>query len=133
MICSMIQNHKTKDQALTRVSLEGRRIDHAFPGYRHLSADVAVPDGFFAALAHAKELSRGVDFARFDFLVDGPRVWAGEITVFPAAGYADLRPEETALVTDVWDLRNSWFFTRNADNNDWLTNAYLSRFAPASA
>ncbi len=133
MICSMIQNNKTTDQALTRISLEGRRIEHTVPGFRHLSSDVAVPEGFFAAMAHAKDLSSAVDFARFDFLVDGPRVWAGEITVFPSAGYADVRPEELALVNDVWDLRNSWFFTRDADKNDWLTNAYVRRFASATA
>ena len=43
-------------------------------------------------LALCGPLSRGVDFLRVDFLVDGDTAWAGELTPYPGGGRQDLEP-----------------------------------------
>ncbi len=67
---------------------DGRRFldpdetpDHALP------ADFELPPSFRRAVEHARILSRGIDYARFDFLADRERVYFGEITFYPASGY----------------------------------------------
>jgi hypothetical protein len=54
-------------------------------------------------LAHTGPLSRGVDFVRVDFFVDGDAVWAGEITPYPGGGRQDLEPRSWIdWLGDVW-------------------------------
>ncbi len=57
--------------------------------------------------AWATPLSRGVDFLRVDFLVDGDAVWAGEVTPYPAGGRQNLEP----AAWDGW-LGAVWHATR---------------------
>ena len=55
----------------------------------------------------ASQLSRGADFLRVDFLVDGDAVWASEVTPYPAGGRQNLEP-------GTWDrwLGAVWHATR---------------------
>jgi hypothetical protein len=73
----------------------------------------ALPRTFARAIACAEALSRGVDYARYDFLTDGEELYAGEITVYPWAGLARASPEgrlgHDTIVNPHWDLRKSWF------------------------
>jgi hypothetical protein len=85
---------------------------------------VADPEAFRAACEAARELSRGVDYARFDFLAVGPRIHAGEITVFHQAGYRAYGPRLAALLDGVWDLRASHPLRGAAPGAGWLTRAY---------
>jgi hypothetical protein len=54
-----------------------------------------------------------VDYARFDFLVVGERLFAGEITVYPGGGLDNAT--KFAAYNDAlnpgWDLRQSWFLS----------------------
>lgn len=59
---------------------------------------IARPANFERMLAIASQLSTGFDFVRVDlYNVDG-RIYFGELTFTPMAGYLKLRPES-------WDLK----------------------------
>jgi hypothetical protein len=77
--------------------------------YAKVPEDVPAPPAFRQAGAAARVLSAEVDFARFDFLARGNRLWAGEITVFPSAGYAEFVEPALSLVMGVRDPRDAWF------------------------
>jgi hypothetical protein len=84
------------------------------------------PPRFAEAVAAARLLSREVDFARFDFLADVSGLWAGEITLFPAAGHGVLEGDLRALVLGTWDLRDSWFLREGAARRGPLARAYAA-------
>lgn len=54
--------------------------------YCELPAGFVPPPEFHRAVEAARALSRGVDYARFDFLAGNSGLCMGEITVYPAAG-----------------------------------------------
>ncbi|MEX0802093.1 MAG: ATP-grasp fold amidoligase family protein [Candidatus Binatia bacterium] len=124
IIASLITQNKTDHMKLGYFELDGSRAGFDKPsartadrslGYEPLRDDFTVPGSFAEAVSYAEKLSRGVDYARFDFLC-GPRgLYAGEITVYPAAGLtpatgATMSSAETR-VNDRWDLRKSWFLS----------------------
>lgn len=90
---------------------QGRTED----GYEMLPTDYLPPAALGRAIAAAAKLSRGVDYARYDFMTDGENLYMGEITVYPSAGVSKATPagEEgfDTRVGDVWDLRGSWFLS----------------------
>lgn len=63
----------------------------------------------------ARVLSKGVDYARYDFLSDGVRIFGGEITAYPSSGLSHAsQPGQSgpdSIVGDSWDLRKSWFLS----------------------
>ncbi len=80
-----------------------------------LPPDFVPPDTYAAAMAHARELSRGFDYLRIDFMSCGKDLYAGEITVYPNAGLTwakdDPATDINALTNAGWNLLNSHFFT----------------------
>jgi len=75
-----------------------------------LPKGVMVMEPYRRAVQYARQLSVGVDYARFDFMWNGRDLFGGEITVYPAAGMSD--PANT-LTRDAllggWDLMQSNF------------------------
>lgn len=71
---------------------------------------IAVPPGYMDAVRHAARMSLDLDFARYDFLWANGRLHGGEITIYPASGYAPENPHERTVL-ETWDLRTSWFMT----------------------
>jgi hypothetical protein len=73
---------------------------------------------YLEAVRHTEQLSRGVDYARFDFLWDGGPLYGGEITVYPRAGHTTPAgsPLDDAIMAG-WDLRVSHFLT--APQHGW--------------
>lgn len=67
---------------------------------------------FFDAVQCAEELSKGIDYARYDFMDDG-ELYGGEITVYPGAGIGSVTPDgligADTLANAHWDLKKSWF------------------------
>lgn len=62
------------------------------------------------AIRLAPGLAGQLDYIRVDFLVTADGLWAGELTVYPAAGFDSwTRPLMAARVQDMWDIRNSHF------------------------
>ena len=116
---------------------EGHRIGSGgFAGAgRELPPDFELPPVFFEAVRHAEALSRGVDYARYDFLFNAESLYAGEITVYPAAGLN--RSSDGVLenmVNQHWDIRRSWFLT--ACHSGWRASyaqALLGALAKVSA
>jgi TupA-like ATPgrasp len=97
------------------------RISYFYPnGSRHqgddepalsLSADFKIPKNFHEAINYAESLSRGIDYVRVDFLSTGEELFFGELTLYPATGFA-LDGERSRIVLGEWlkHIRLSWFF-----------------------
>jgi hypothetical protein len=125
LFCSVIADNKTPRKALGYYDVEGRRL-HFASGQTKATApgpdDYAeLPDGVLPArvLREAAEigalLGRTEDYARFDFLYDGNKLYGGEVTVYPASGLSPCTPEggtgPDTMVNEAWDLRRSWFLS----------------------
>jgi hypothetical protein len=87
------------------------------PAQTYAAADQGLPDGnclrarFIDATRFAAALSKGVDYARCDFLVTERQLYFGEITLYPAAGYDSWEdPAVARRLAQCWDLRKSAFF-----------------------
>jgi hypothetical protein len=117
--------------------------DPIAPALSHAGADRALDAGpelrarAAEAGRFAAALSRGVDYARFDFLMAPERLYFGEITLYPAAGYDRWSDPAIALrLARGWDLGKSAFF---AADRGGLAGAYaralrsrLGRLAPGA-
>ena len=77
--------------------------------------DICSPKIFFDAIKKAEILSRGIDYARFDFMTDGKELYGGEITVYPLAGLPRIvlpgEIDQETIINEAWDLKKSWFLT----------------------
>jgi hypothetical protein len=110
--------NKTAEQKLNNYASDGTPISLAGK-YRaatyRLPDELDVRESFLIAVDAAARLSRGLDYARIDFLSNGAQVYAGEITIYPMAGLFTPTPAGQAgtdtLVNPHWDLRKSWFLT----------------------
>lgn len=121
LLASVILNNKTDRMTFGYFNADGSRSEldrltnHTFYKSGQIRGDYAVPPSFHHAVHHAVELSRGVDYARYDFMTNGESLFAGEITVYPASGVSPATPQgekgSDTLVEDSWDLRSSWFLT----------------------
>ena len=125
-LCSFSLDTKTPKQTLRYLDTEGRTLTDALRDATAVPDALPTPPRFPDAVAAARVLSREVDFARFDFLADRQGLWAGEITLFPAAGHGTLEGEMRALVLDCWDLRRSWFLRDGAAQGGPFTRAYAA-------
>ena len=96
-------------------------------------------DGVYAPGAYqdttccAELLSFDIDYARFDFFWTGSRLYAGEITPYPASGDSAGQPVAD-LLWRKWDIRSSWFMQTSF--NGWrsryqtLLLEHLDRIRP---
>jgi hypothetical protein len=126
IVASLIRHNKSPRKQAGYYDIEGRRL---FPsqgpnpaaGFGELPADFPVPGVFHQAVGHARELSRGVDYARFDFMTDARELFGGEITVYPASGHSKATTGEEfgidKLVNEHWDIGKSWFI--NTPQHGW--------------
>jgi len=81
------------------------------PG-KHPPDGIAISEPYQRAVEFTKRLSVGVDYARFDFMWNGSDLYAGEITVYPAAGINDIGNASVhAAIIAAWDLSVSHFLT----------------------
>lgn len=111
--------NKTPDQKIAYFTPQGERV----PAFDALVKDKEILDPALErrqpvvdCVAWAALLSRGLDYARFDFLVVGDTVHGGEITLYSLSGLTDGRAPAQRLYSDLlssaWDLRKSDFFAR---------------------
>lgn len=81
-------------------------------GEGELPADFSLPVPAQLIADLAARLADDLDFARVDFMCSGDHLAAGEITVYPGAGYRRYSdPAIAQRLTALWDLRRSWFLT----------------------
>jgi TupA-like ATPgrasp len=104
---------------------------------RALAADDRLRARFAEARRFAAALSRGVDYARYDFLVTDGQLYFGEITLYPAAGYDRWSDPAIALrLSRCWDLQRSAFLTGQRGGPAGVyaraLRARLARLAPAA-
>jgi len=92
--------------------------DPVAPARTYAAPDKALPTGdclrarFVEASCFAAALSKGIDYARCDFLITEGPLYFGEITLYPAAGYDAWTDSSIARrLTQCWDLRKSAFLT----------------------
>lgn len=111
---SVIGHNKTAEAWVRYLDLEGNPT--AGPGDEDGAAAPVLPDGldirrpYRLALNYAEKLSRGVDYARFDFMWNGQDLYGGEITVYPSAGVHDITNTAVHRATMAgWDLEVSHF------------------------
>lgn len=87
-----------------------RRSDCDFPV---LVDDPRLREAYRRAVAHSLTLSKGVDYARFDFFWNGRELFGGEITTYPGAGNGEIvNPEVNEVLKTVWRLEKSDFLQR---------------------
>ncbi len=111
ILASIILNNKRPEKKMGYFELNGtlRQRD----GYKStLPANFELPSCFSEAIQMATTLSRGVDYARYDFMSDGQHLYAGEITVYPAAGFSRHNSTGDQVINQAWDLRESWFMKK---------------------
>lgn len=66
-----------------------------------------------------------LDYARVDSIWDGRRVYAGEITIYPAGGVRMIcHPGVARLLRKSWDLRESYFMRRT--DLGWVGRCYAA-------
>ncbi len=98
---------------------DGRRNQHVEKNLlphevgKYLPADYALPSSHKDALEHARHLSAGVDYARFDFILQGDQLFGGEITVYPGSGLTNHIEFENynGFMEQVWDISKAEFFS----------------------
>lgn len=108
----LLLHGKTPRQSVIYLDERGERTA-VLPGQgiaREALEAIPVPTGYAEAVHHAAVMSRDLDFARYDFFWAGGRLYGGEITIYPASGYAAMNPYEQAVLA-TWDIRRSWFMT----------------------
>jgi hypothetical protein len=113
---SVLTNNKRDGKLVAYFDENGERLTRMENGSGFfLPPDYRPPETFAAAMDAARALSRGVDYARFDFFSIDGELFAGEITVYPNAGLTrasdDPGTNIDALTNLHWDLRKSHFMT----------------------
>lgn len=96
--CKVISN-KSIDSAIDFYTLEWEHLpiqyvvgSKIYPNNQHL---IQKPTLFKEMIRIAEKLSEGIPFARIDLYHVQDKIYFGEITLFPTAGYCDFSPKET--------------------------------------
>ena len=121
---TIIRSNKTENETTAYYDSEGYRLNPEAPNIEDTRDFVATesdsklfpsPPPFFPEVVRISEsLSKGVDYARFDFLCNKSCLYGGEITVYPAAGMKRSsfpRAFNERHFDSFWDIRKSWFLT----------------------
>jgi hypothetical protein len=114
ILCSIILNNKKTDMAYGYFNTRGERVDKNDNNLRaeRLQDLFITPAVFSEIISYAERLSLGIDYARYDFIYNGDSIYAGEITVYPSSGLSPADTEIDNVISCNWDIRRSWFLTR---------------------
>lgn len=115
ILCSAIINNKMDTKKYGYFDIRGSRIEICnknIPQQSILPDNFRLPECFNEAVEYATRLSKNIDYARYDFMCSGGKLYAGEITVYPAAGLTHYIPHTCdSLINEHWDIRASWFLS----------------------
>ena len=113
ILASATTDNKTAAKRFGYFDIDGKRCVHfetTEPENEKLPSDFVLPESFRLAVEWAKRLSVGVDYARYDFLCVGSRIYPGEVTVYPGAGLSSADEDGVdAVIVEGWNLAASWF------------------------
>ena len=80
-----------------------------------LRCEDPLPETFAKAEALAKEIGQRFDHMRVDFLLQGDKVYLGELTPLNQRGVlAGIGHETEGRVAEIWDIRESWTMKNRA-------------------
>ncbi len=120
-----MHGHKTNHVKVARFDGDGKRLARPLAGASKvlgkdqlgqemiasvLPATYRLPPGFEQMLSYSRELTKGCDHLRVDFIWNGHDFFLTEVTIYSMAGYIDY--EDDALIRQMassWELRDSWF------------------------
>lgn len=112
---AFLATHWKSDAALASyLTPTGERIDRPVEGAGQLRENVLAPGVFARAAEQARELSRGLDQLRVDFVIDGEAIYLGELTVYSASGFGDEeRVGVGPAIEKAWlrAIDKSWFLS----------------------
>jgi hypothetical protein len=114
-IVSILSNVKRAGPRFGYFDERGKRLLTVEPKRPDLTLadDFRIPARFMEAMEIARQVSKGYDYLRIDFLACGGDLVANEITIYPNAGLTKAQPgSETdinEMTSAMWDLRNSHF------------------------
>jgi len=115
ILVSATVDNKREGEKMAYVDLQGVRLfalERKQPPEEFLPPNYRPPATFDTAVDYARRLSVGIDYARYDFLCIGERIYAGEITVYPAAGMSKADKDGLdRILLEGWDILQSWFLT----------------------
>ena len=105
---------KTEHEAVAYYRPDGTRdrACESAPYYEKnfLPAEYALSPVALEGVAAASAISRGLDFVRVDLMEVDAQLYAGEMTLYPNAGYGSYtRLAIMKELSSAWDLGNSWF------------------------
>lgn len=132
ILIEAIVGAKTRQQQKGYFKLDGSRwpeLEKSGSGAdpkRRLPPEFELPSCYLEAVASTSTLGDAIDYARFDYLVVGARLYAGEITVYPGSGlsHAVSFKNYNAHVGRCWDISRSWFLkTRHTGCTGWYARA----------
>ncbi len=96
-----------------------------FPG------DLDFLPAYQEAIRLAERIGGELDYARIDFMWDGERVFAGEITIYPSSGLSTIaNPEVNRRIVETWRLEDSDFLRRP---QPWPVSLYTGALRRALA
>lgn len=131
ILCSAYINNKLDNMKYGYFGIHGERIykcNRNIPQQYMLSNEFELPACFNQAVEYASLLSKNIDYARYDFICAGEKLYVGEITVYPAAGLTHYIPHTCDdLINEQWDISTSWFLcTRQQGWKDIYANILLN-------
>lgn len=115
ILTSIIINNKTDNMKYSYFDAKGNRIK--FDDYNpiELPDNFTLPSCFDKIIKTAEKLSKGIDYARYDFMWGGKDIYIGEITVYPSAGLTKASVNGATgfdeTINEYWNLNKSWFLT----------------------
>jgi hypothetical protein len=129
-VCYIVRNQHQDGECGCDFAGDGTRLppmDGKDPA-NNLPPDYVLPPSYFRARDMASRISRGLDHVRVDFLVDGDRVYLGELTIYPGSGYGTERLSHTDHAIELaWfrALHLSWF---SRTTQPWPLSIYQRAF-----
>lgn len=128
ILVSCITDNKTSGKKVGYFSCAGERLPEEverMPKGNALDRNFKPPASIRKCVEYAATLSKDVDYARYDFIVVDDKVFAGEITVYPAGGLSTSDKNGKLGIDPIlnrdWDIATSHFFSTRS-------NPFLERY-----
>lgn len=128
ILLSCITGNKTSGQRYGYFTCAGERLPceiERVPKGMALDREFVPPASIGKCVEYAAALGKEVDYARYDFMVVDDRVFAGEITVYPAGGLSTSDRRGLLGIYPImnrdWDISTSYFFRSRS-------NPFLERY-----
>lgn len=101
--CFVCSNRNSKDGLNIDIyDKEWKLMEFTRPGHGNSNIIIEKPNNYKLMIELAEKLSKDIPFIRVDFYEINNRVYFGELTFFPAAGFEKFTPEEYDHILGEW-------------------------------